>query len=148
MRKYLIYSLKTILLFIIFGFIYICVELLYRGYSHITMFICGGLSSIEIGLLNEFPKYKYKRKTLNIFIQMLIGAFIITLNEFIFGIIFNTNLTIWNYSNLPFNVLGQICLPFSFIWFLLSYMIIQVDDFLRYKWLEPKHYLHKMNFKR
>ena len=34
---------------------------------------------------------------------------------------------------LPFNILGQISLPFSLIWFLLSGVIIIVDDYLRYK---------------
>ena len=34
---------------------------------------------------------------------------------------------------LRFNILGQISLPFSLIWFLLSGIIIIVDDWLRYK---------------
>lgn len=34
---------------------------------------------------------------------------------------------------LPFNILGQISLPFTLIWFLLSGVIIIVDDWLRYK---------------
>ena len=36
-----------------------------------------------------------------------------------------------DYSNMPFNVLGQVCLPFSIIWFFLSYVAIRLDDWLR-----------------
>ena len=132
MRVFLLHLIKALLLFFIFGFIYIVAELVYRQHSHITMFICGGLSSLEIGLLNEFPKYKRK---LNLFLQMLIGSAIITVNEFIFGLIFNVWLKydIWDYSELPFNILGQICLEFSLLWFLLSYFIIKLDDLREYK---------------
>ena len=67
--------------------------------------------------------------------QMAIGAIIITALEFIVGVIVNLILkwNIWDYSMLPFNILGQISLPFSLIWFLLSGIIIIVDDWLRYK---------------
>ena len=41
-------------------------------------------------------------------------------------------LEVWDYSNLPFNFMGQICLPFSFAWTLLSGVAIVVDDYLRY----------------
>lgn len=66
---------------------------------------------------------------------MTIGAIIITALEFIVGVIVNLILkwNIWDYSMLPFNILGQISLPFSLIWFLLSGIIIIVDDYLRYK---------------
>lgn len=66
---------------------------------------------------------------------MAIGAIIITALEFIVGVIVNLILkwNIWDYSMLPFNILGQISLPFSLIWFLLSGVIIIVDDWLRYK---------------
>lgn len=50
------------------------------------------------------------------------GMIIITVLEFILGIIFNVILkeNVWDYSNMPLNVMGQICLPFSAIWFVLS----------------------------
>ena len=76
--------------------------------------------------------------------QMLIGACIVTFMEFISGYIINIKLgwQVWDYSNLPFNIMGQICLPFSIIWFFISLVAIVVDDYLRY-WLfkdERPHY--------
>ena len=60
--------------------------------------------------------------------------FVITTFEFITGCIVNLWLkwNIWDYSGVFGNVLGQICLPFSLIWVLLSGVAIIVDDYLRY----------------
>lgn len=76
--------------------------------------------------------------------QMFIGAIIITLLEFITGMIVNVKLgwNVWDYSNLPFNVLGQIC-PFFFIaWYYISGLAIIIDDYLRYWFFdgEKPHY--------
>ena len=52
------------------------------------------------------------------------------------GVIVNIWLgwNIWDYSNTPFNILGQVCLPFALIWFVLAHAAIVLDDYLRY-WL-------------
>jgi uncharacterized membrane protein len=39
----------------------------------------------------------------------------------------------WDYSTLPFNILGQICLPFSLIWIVLSFPAIKIDEILTKK---------------
>lgn len=111
------------------GMIYWCIEKLFRGYSHWTMILLDSVCFIALGLINEFLSWK----TL-LWIQMLIGAIIITMLEFIAGCIVNLwlNWNIWNYSNLPFNILGQICLSFSCIWYCLSAVGIILDDYLRY----------------
>ena len=59
---------------------------------------------------------------------------IITGVEFVTGLIVNVwlGLKVWDYSNLPYNVLGQICLLYVFIWFFLSPLAIISDDYLRY----------------
>ena len=58
---------------------------------------------------------------------------IIVTIEFFSGCILNIwlGLGVWNYSNMPYNILGQICLPFSIAWFFLSYIAIKLDDYLR-----------------
>lgn len=132
-------SIKELILFLIGGFIYLGIELLYRGYSHWTMFLLGGLCFLIIGALNENFEWE-----LSFIKQSCIGAIAVTALEFIFGIVFNIilQLNIWDYSELPLNILGQICLPFTFIWFLLSAIAIVLDDWLRY-WLfkeEKPHY--------
>ena len=121
--------LKIFILFLIGGFIYVAIELGFRGHSHWTMFLLGGLCFILIGGLNNYISWE-----MSIIKQGIIGALIITSLEFIFGLVLNLylNLGIWDYSNMPFNILGQICLPFSIAWFFLSLVAIFIDDWLRY----------------
>ena len=121
------------------GIVYVIIELLYRGYSHWTMFLVSAISFILIGLINEFISWDMK-----LWKQMLIGSAIVTVMEFVSGYIINIKLGwhVWDYNTLPFNIMGQICLPFSIIWFFISLIAIVSDDYLRY-WLfgeEKPHY--------
>ena len=123
------YLLKEFILFLIGGSIYYLFEILWRGYSHWTMFILGGICFVIIGLLNE--QYDYNMPLVE---QMFSSMIIITTLEFISGVILNIilKMNIWDYSNLPFNLFGQICIPFMIIWFFLSPIAIVVDDYIRY----------------
>ncbi len=118
---------KEFFIFIIFGISYFTLEILYRGYSHWTMIFLGGIVSVLIGLINEITP------NMRMWKQMFLGTMLITVLEFILGYILNIKLGlgIWDYSNIPFNIMGQICLPFSFLWFVLSYFIIILDDILK-----------------
>lgn len=122
---------KEFILFIIGGILYILIELGYRGHSHWTMFILGGLCFVLIGGINNYISWD-----MPIYEQMMIGSVIITILEFICGCIVNLWLgwDVWDYSNMPYNVLGQICLPFSILWFFISLVAIVADDYIRY-WL-------------
>ena len=131
--------LKLCILALIGGITYVLIELAWRGYSHISMFILGAFCFVLLGGINEFLPWEF-----GFVWQMLIGAGIVTILELIVGIVVNVwlGLEVWDYSNLPFNFMGQICLPFSFAWTLLSGVAIVVDDYLRY-WLfgeEKPHY--------
>lgn len=130
MQKQLRLVSKYLFLFCIGGLLYMSIEILYRGYTHWSMGILGGISFVSIGLINEILSWDTP-----LAIQALIGSIMITLYEFITGVILNIwlGLGIWDYSNLPFNILGQICLPFSIIWYFLSIAGICLDDFLRWK---------------
>lgn len=123
------HSLKAAFLFVVGGLVYILIELIWRGHTHISMFILGGICFVAIGFINEvFPW------SLGLLWQSMIGAVIVTVLEFITGVIVNIwlGLNIWDYSNMPFNLLGQICLPFAFAWVALSAIAIVFDDYLRY----------------
>lgn len=118
---------KDLIIYFIFGISYYLLEIIWRGHSHWTMIILGGICGLLIGLINEItPKMK-------VWYQMLLGSVIVTVLEFVTGCILNLwlGLGIWNYSNLPLNIHGQVCLIFSFLWFLLSYIVIWLDDFIR-----------------
>lgn len=93
------------------------------------MYILAGICFLIIGELNESFEYKDP-----LIFQMIYGSIIITVLEFIFGMILNKilGLGIWDYSDMPFNLMGQICLPFTILWFFLSLVAIVVDDYIRY----------------
>lgn len=81
-------------------------------------------------MLILFAIYKESKKVSPLLFAFA-AAVIITLLEFIFGIVFNLmlDMNVWDYSNVPMNLMGQICLPFSLIWFafgLVIYFIFRV----------------------
>lgn len=128
---------KYLILFLIGGITYYFIEILYRGYSHFSMIIVGGLCFILIGSINNFSN-----KEIPLLLQMFISVFIIDFIELISGIIINKILLldVWDYSNLRFNFLGQISLRSSITWFFLSFMSIYVYDLLRHiLYNEEKH---------
>lgn len=94
---------------------YYSLELAFRGRSHWSMAICGGLCICLIYVANR----KFSR--LPLLLRALIGSAIITAVEFVAGCILNLWLGwgIWSYAALPFNFLGQIAPAFSALWFLL-----------------------------
>lgn len=122
---------KYMFLFLAGGVIYYFLEILFRGRSHTAMIAVGGTCFILCGLLNEVMGWKTP-----LALQMLICTALITVVEFISGIVLNIwlKLDIWDYSNLPFNILGQICIPFCILWYFLSAVAIILDDYLRF-WL-------------
>ena len=131
--------LKTTTLWLWGGFLYYLIEVLWRGYSHPSMFVVGGICFLFIGGINNVLPWE-----LGFLWQALIGAAVITVVEFVSGCILNLwlDLDVWDYSNLPLNLLGQICLPFCVLWILISAFGIWLDDWLRYKLFggEKPHY--------
>jgi uncharacterized membrane protein len=123
------------------GFAYGGVEILYRGFSHISMMVAGGISFILIGLLNEI--YSWKMALIS---QMVLSAGIITAVEFLVGLVVNVwlKLNVWDYSNLPYNIMGQVCLIYTNVWFFLSLPAILFDDYLRYFLLKKEKPRYKI----
>lgn len=127
--KIIAFIKKEIFIFMVMGCIYTNIELVCRGYTHPSMLVVGGLCGMLIGLINNIAPNKKLYK------QCFLSMIIVTCLEFISGYILNIKmgLDIWNYSDLPFNFMGQISLLFSVFWFLLSIIAIWLDDYLRYK---------------
>ena len=105
------------------------IEILWRGYTHPSMLTAGGLCFVFFGSISE------KIKKSSLFIKGVIGSAIITSIELIFGIIFNIILkkNVWDYSRMPFNIGGQICAAYSFLWMLLSIVFIPFAGFITKK---------------
>lgn len=131
---------KWLILFCFGGGAYTLIELLWRGHSHWTMFLLGGALFLLIGAINEIFPWKMPLP-----LQGTIGAAAVTIAELIAGCVLNLwlGLNIWDYSDLPLNILGQICLPFTALWFFLAIAAVFLDDWLRHLLFgeEEPHYV-------
>lgn len=133
--------LKYLFLFIVGGAVYYSMEMLFRGYSHYSMAILGGICFIACGLLNEILSWDT-----SLLLQGLIGSGIITVLEFLTGVLVNIilHLNVWDYFNMPLNVLGQICLPFSLLWVIIAIGAIILDDYIRYCFFDEEKPRYKL----
>ena len=142
--------MKTIIKYLILatvgGSIYACIEILWRGYTHLSMVVVGAMAFLLIGGLNNWLPWEMQLQW-----QCVCGGVLVTVIELIAGVILNfwLGLGIWDYSTMPLNLLGQICLPFSLAWCGLSLVGILLDDFLRWKWFDEQkpHYSWKRSEK-
>ena len=97
--------------FAVGGAIYVLIELLFRGFSHWTMYFVGGLAVLLLYLISAMDESLMKK--------WIMGTMVILTVEFLAGIVINILLdwAVWDYSTHRFNLYGQICLPFAFYWF-------------------------------
>lgn len=132
---------KYLALFLIGGMLYCGIELIFRKYTFTSMGVVGGLCFVFCGIVNEYLEWDTP-----LWKQMAICCGIITLIEFVSGCLLNLalGLHIWDYSNQPFNVLGQICPLFSLGWFFLSLLAIILDDYIRYWFFKEEHPRYKL----
>ena len=130
---------QLLVLFSIGGLLYTVLELLVRGRTHWSMALLGGLCFLFIGAINELLPW-----SLGLIWQALIGSGIVTVCELVTGAIVNLWLgwDVWDYSRMPLNLWGQVCLPYSLLWALLSLAAIFLDDWLRWRLFdeEKPHY--------
>lgn len=121
------------------GATYVTLEVLWRGYSHWTMLVLAAAIFIVIGLLNEVWSWQT-----SIALQVAAGTIVATVLEFVTGCVVNLWLgwDVWDYSNLPGNLLGQICPQYTAIWAILSLVAILLDDYIRWRFFgeEKPHY--------
>ena len=100
--------IKYFLLFCAGGTVYMMLELAWRGWSHGTMFIAGGICFLLLGRIG--------RMHIPVMIKPFLGSLGITAVELAAGLLINRNYGVWDYRHLPLSFLGQICLPFSLLW--------------------------------
>lgn len=119
---------NNIRIFIIGAFGYGTLEILFRGMTHWTMLVTGGICFVII------YHYNSKNEKAPLWRKCLVGAFIITSAELIVGSIVNLWLgwDVWDYSSFTYNFLGQICLAFTALWFLLCIPISYFTRFLHH----------------
>lgn len=103
-------------MFLLGGSIYGAIEVSFRGYTHWSMVITGGSAMLAIYMINEaLPK-------MSIFIKAFAGSAVITVLELTVGMMVNRvfMMGVWDYSELPMNLMGQITPIFSLCWYALS----------------------------
>ena len=101
---------KKSVLFYLGGCAYMGLELLWRGRTHGSMFLAGGLCFLLIGHLQEVePK-------LPVPLRAVAGALIITMVELGTGLAANRDYSVWDYRSQPGNLWGQICPAFTLLW--------------------------------
>ncbi len=103
-----------LLAFIVGAVAYSLIEILWRGHTHWTMTLTGGLCMVILMLISGL--------SIALPLKWLLGALSITTIEFAVGCVVNLALGwgVWDYTDLPLNLLGQVSLPFTLVWFLLS----------------------------
>lgn len=106
---------KYAFLFLTGGTIYPALEIACRGRTDPSMAAAGGIC---LCLIDRVCNTGFKSRPLAM--KCFAGSGIITSVEFVTGLLVNIilKLNVWDYSAMPLNVLGQICVPFSILWFL------------------------------
>lgn len=108
--------IKFLIPFGLGAFSYGLIEVLWRGYTHWSMLTAGGLCFLLFSVIAErFAKSRF-------LYRCILGSLAVSSVELIFGVIFNLmlGLQVWDYSQKPFNLAGQICLQYSVLWGFLS----------------------------
>ena len=92
------------------GGIYVGLELLWRGRSHISMFAAGGICFLLLGKLSRMRSPA----------RLLLGPLVVTAVELATGLLVNRDYAVWDYRGNPGNFMGQICPAFTLLWLPLS----------------------------
>ena len=122
-------AIKYLLLITFAGYLYVCLELIFRGHSDISMMFCASVCVIPMIALNNIYTYD-----MDFELQVLVCMIFSTGVEWITGIIVNQDYHIWDYRNLLLHSPdGQICVPFMLLWGLISGIVIPLMDYIDWK---------------
>jgi len=118
---------QSVVIFALGAVGYSVLEILWRGFTHWSMGLAGGICFLLIYWMSVWLPGLGRLE------RCLTGALVITGVELLFGYIFNLRLgwNIWDYSARPFNFMGQICLLYTVLWFFLCLPITFLGDYLK-----------------
>ena len=119
--------LRGCILFYIGGTAYMILEFLWRGRSHGSMFLLGGLCFLLVGGgASKFTNVPAP-------VRPILGAGVITGLELLTGLLVNRDHTVWDYRDQLFQYRGQICLAFSLLWMPVSLAAMELYAITRKK---------------
>ena len=107
-------SLELAIVYLIGAGLYAGTELLWRGWTHWTMLLCGGLCFMLMYLIGGTALPLWQR--------CVLCCAVISTVELLTGCVVNIILgwRVWDYSAEAFDLFGQICPLYCFYWLLLS----------------------------
>lgn len=113
---------RTAVLFVVGAVGYCLLEILWRGHTHWSMGLAGGVCLVGLYALHR------RMARFSLPVQAAAGAALITVVEFAVGCVVNLLLgwNVWDYSGWRFHLLGQVCLVFCLLWFVLSLGVMGV----------------------
>ena len=120
--------------FILGALMYGLLEIIWRGYTHWSMLITGGVCFLVL--------YVIAPLSVSPLMKALYGSAFITLTELVVGILVNIvwGLDVWDYSDMPYNLFGQISFLYSAYWFILSFAAIPICRALRKRLTQKRAY--------
>lgn len=127
MKRISVERRKRLLLFSFGGLAYNILELLWRGFTHWSMFFLGGACFLCIGRIGETAARR------SILARCTLCSAAVTLAELACGCTVNLwwGLQVWDYSRRPWNILGQVCPLFALLWGLLSLPVMPLYRYLK-----------------
>lgn len=101
-------------------------EVFWRGFTHWTMLLAGSLCLCVIDYLDR------NVTEIGNWGKAMLSALVILAVELVVGVLANIygGIDVWDYSALPFNFMGQICLYYAIIWLFLARLILPVRRWL------------------
>lgn len=114
-------------LIVIGGLLYVLIELLWRHHTHWSMFPVGGLCFDIIGGIHRRLSHR------GAIPRCAMCAAAVTVVELVSGCVLNLGLglDVWDYSRLPLNICGQVCLLYTGFWMVLSGVVRPVYEVCR-----------------
>ncbi len=103
---------------------YGALEVMWRGYTHYSMLLAGGLVLCGAYYINE------RHRVYSVFLRALTVTLLVLTVELIFGLVFNLilGLSVWDYSDKAFNFYGQICPLYAVFWLGISFLLCLASD--------------------
>ncbi len=126
---------KNATIFVIGGAGYGFLETAFRGFTHWTMLVTGGFVFLILYYINS------RNENAPLWKKCIVGAVIITSVEFAVGCVVNLWLgwSVWDYSSYSYNVLGQVCLTFTVLWFFLCIPLSYLTRYLHIRRFRTHH---------
>ena len=119
---------KTAVLFYLGGSAYMILEFLWRGRSHGSMFLLGGLCFLLVGGALG------RAERIPLALRLMLGSGLITALELATGLAVNRDYGVWDYRQMPYQFQGQICLMYSLLWIPVSLLAMGLYRLAQKAW--------------